>query len=225
MRRSLKFFGVPAIKIASNPLTQRNVLIYWFSAPNPSSKKLSAFISRGTRTRRIEFTPRTTRRISASDTFSYPLILPHGVDGIGGGCTVLTPVGPETTIVDSLQPTGATSCIASLVYLTISTARCCLLLSAALSARHSRVTHQGTLLRSSISLPLSAHRQKALSPVGSSGVVLTHRLCQTLVGTSNGQKYAVNGCATWYFVSFDSVMRQTSVSPLSIIQIHGFLFL
>jgi len=174
--------------MASNPLTQRDVLMYWFSAPNPSSRKFSELMSRGTRKRITEFTPRTTRRISASVAFSQPAILPQGVDGIGGGCTVLTPFGPEITIVDSLQPTGATNCIASLVFRTISTARCCLLLSAVLSARHSRDTQKGTLLRFSISLPLSAQRQNALSPAGRSGVALTHKLCQSLVGTSSGQK-------------------------------------
>jgi hypothetical protein len=157
-------------------------------AEKPSSKKFSELIKRGTRKRKIEFTPRTTRRISSSDVFSYIPILPQGVDGIGGGWIVLTPVGPEITIVDSLQPTGATSWIASLVDFTISAARCCLGLSAVPSARHSRVIHQGTHLSLSISLPLSAHRQKGLSPVGSSGVALTHTLCQSLVGTSKGQK-------------------------------------
>ena len=43
---------------------------YWFSAANPSSRKFRELISCGTRKRKIEFTPRTTRRISSSDTLS-----------------------------------------------------------------------------------------------------------------------------------------------------------
>lgn len=79
-------------------------------------------------------------------------------------------------------------------------------LRALLSARRSRVIHHGTRLRSSISLPLRAHRQNGFSSVGSAGVALTHALCQSLVGTSNGQKYAVKGWATRYFACFNSVI-------------------